>query len=84
LDQSLITIYPNPASNVITLSFEDQIQNPVSVTLTDLSGKEMVKYANVDPSFNSNLDLNGLTDGFYFMKIKSGDKTLVKKIIINK
>jgi len=84
LDQSLVTIYPNPASNLITLSFENQIQNPATITLTDLSGKALVKFENVDPTLNTNIDVNGLPDGFYFLKIKSGDKALVKKIIIKK
>jgi serine protease AprX len=72
-----ISIYPNPAQNILNFNTTDNtIIN--SVSINDISGKEILRTNNV--STNS-LDVSGLQAGVYFVKFIADDKSTVKKFI---
>jgi uncharacterized delta-60 repeat protein len=72
-------IYPNPASKFITIS---ELQSPSEIFITDLSGKEVfVNNHFIDNEIKINLD--GLIEGVYFIKIKQNESYDIKKIILN-
>jgi subtilisin family serine protease len=72
-----ISIYPNPAQNILNFNTTDNtIIN--SVSINDISGKEILRTNNV--STNS-LDVSGLQAGVYFVKFTADDKSTVKKFI---
>ena len=75
---SKIKIYPNPTNNIWNLSHSANID---SVELMDVSGKMIQTYS---PNSNQ-FELNGseLSQGVYFVKIKSGLDFSVQKIIKN-
>ena len=67
-------IYPNPANNVLTID-----GNYTSVTICDLFGKIVLStdYRNI-------INLTDLSNGIYFINIKTNNTITVKKIIIAK
>jgi len=78
----LLTIYPNPAKNIISFDFGSQLYNTLSIELMDLNGK-LVKTL----SFNSNeeivqLPIEDVENGLYLVKYAIDDKMLFKKITI--
>jgi hypothetical protein len=73
-----LKIYPNPTSNIWNLSHLTTID---SIALFDITGKIIKTYypnANQFP-----LDGSSLSNGVYFIKIKSGSDFAVQKIIRN-
>lgn len=71
-----VTIYPNPAKGIITISNEDNITID-KVELIDFLGKiVLVKNENT-----SQIDISEFSNGVYILKIHSGESTFEKKII---
>lgn len=73
---SLITIYPNPAKNIV--SFE-KIENLKEITLVDITGKRLENYS-ID-YLNNTINVSSLTTGVYFIRFKTDTGILSKKII---
>ena len=75
---SEVKIYPNPTNAIWNLSFTNPIDN---VELFDTTGKILQSFT---PNANQfQLDGNALSNGVYFVKIKSGADFTVQKIIKN-
>ena len=72
-------IYPNPASNnltVITANFADQI------SIYSLTGELLV--SELTNSTISNLDVSGLSNGLYLLEIKVGTQVSTQKFSVSK
>ena len=75
---SEVKIYPNPTNAIWNLSFTNPIDN---VELFDTTGKILQSFT---PNANQfQLDGNALSNGVYFVKVKSGADFTVQKIIKN-
>lgn len=73
------TVYPNPASSVVTISTPDVESSKVSVT--DISGKVvMTRSLN---GIENTVDISSLSTGAYFFEISANSKKEVVKIIKN-
>jgi hypothetical protein len=70
-----ISIYPNPTLNNIFIS---GIQNEAIVDLISFDGR---KIKSIHIVGNTPLDLN-LSPGIYWLKIRSGERTSVEKLIV--
>lgn len=77
---SEITVYPNPTNGLITIKL-GEILNSISVTITDIGGKEVKQsiYKNTDMV---EMYLNA-QPGIYLLTIKSGDKRATIRLIKN-
>lgn len=75
-----ISVYPNPSNDhKININSEISIDE---IELINLNGQLIQKINN--PFFvNNTFELNGLSQGFYFLKMTSENQSLTKKIIIN-
>jgi hypothetical protein len=74
-----ISIYPNPASNFITL--ETQTTKGI-YQLQDITGKILLD-GNVNAAM-FNLDISALSKGVYFLSLQTNDGLLIKKIEVVK
>ena len=74
IDESNIDIYPNPASDVVYVNLTE----PFNVTIYNYQG-QLVKNVYVD---NAQVNVSGLSDGIYFMLIRTENNVAVKKIIV--
>lgn len=82
---SSVLAFPNPASNEINFSFQQDLQIN-QIELCDLSGK-VVYSESINPFKISNnvhtINLNNYNDGMYFVKFRSNDGSVeIKKINI--
>ena len=76
-----INLYPNPVRNgQLNIEFSD-ILNASSVEIFSLSGRRVLSLTAIRESANA-IDVSKLEAGLYFVKIKSNDKGLMHKIII--
>ena len=70
-----ISLFPNPATNTITVNSSQEI---ISLTIVDQLGKVVLT-----KNKTANLDVSGLQSGIYFIKIVTDGGSGVKKFIKN-
>lgn len=72
------SVYPNPASQQVTISTAKSL--PFEVTITDLTGKIVLQKINIRAS--QTLDLSSIKCGTYIIQIRKDQHILHKKLII--
>ncbi|MFK5879055.1 MAG: M12 family metallo-peptidase [Flavobacteriaceae bacterium] len=75
-------VYPNPSNGKVYInlsSIED-----VQVSLFDISGRIIYSknHNNYSGLFNKEINFGGLSSGIYLLKVNSGDREAVKKLVI--
>jgi len=79
-----LTIFPNPASDVINLSFSSQLINqPVRCSIVDVTGKE-VCFLNIDYQDDihfAQISVAHLSKGIYFLQLLTSTGKVTSKII---
>ena len=73
-------MYPNPASNSVTVNLVDGLNN-VSVELVDMQGRLIASYNNVI-AVSIKVDLSSVSNGVYFIKVSSEGTIQTKKLIV--
>jgi hypothetical protein len=76
------SVYPNPVSGILTVSFPEKSTSKTLVTLFSQDG-QMVKSISLAPSENLlHLDVSGLAKGLYALRVTDGNKVEVKSIVV--
>ena len=74
LDANRISIYPNPASDVIYVDVDETF----NAVIYNYQG-QMIKNVNVD---NGQINVSNLTNGMYFLEIRTGNNVSINKILV--
>lgn len=80
LKDNLVKMYPNPARDILQL----EIVNGLTVSdysIVDQSGKELMKNEIAGEKNRKHIDVSQLSNGFYFLKIKTDGREIIKKFI---
>ena len=80
-----IKLFPNPAKETATLNYYLNKDSQVTINISDLKGKIVSTPINEDASegsYTKKLDLSDLKAGTYFVKIKSDDNSVTKKLVV--
>ena len=79
---SNVTMYPNPASTHLNIQMENNSLSNFTYQVFDVLGKQVM---NIVPETGSlsQIDISGLNEGLYLLKISSGDQTETKRFIKN-
>ena len=75
------SIYPNPASNTVTIDFSETFASSAIVAVYDISGKKIIE-TNVDTRKNI-INVQSLDSGMYFFEITSEENRTVKRLIVD-
>ncbi len=75
VDQENVSIYPNPAKDNLIVKLGDDIQH-FQITMENTLGQTILQ------SLSKNIDISGLTDGIYFVHIKTEKYEINKKVVI--
>lgn len=81
LAENKFSVFPNPASNLISISNSENILVN-EITITDLNGR-VVKQSKYNNTSEIQINLSDLASGMYLMKINSDQGSATKKIIKN-
>ena len=73
LNQANVKVYPNPASNLITLNIPGHVTSRYTVTIMNTTGEILRSWTNV-PSIRS-FDVSGLAAGVYFLRVANEKET---------
>jgi hypothetical protein len=82
-----LSIYPNPANELSNVNFTLENTADVSISITDLSGKEvMTKAIENAPAGEHTVSLETATfsNGIYMVNYTAGNTSVTKKLVINK
>ena len=82
---SIVTIYPTPAKDVININLTGGILNkPAIISIYSFDGKALSQKKINSLSQRETFDVSPLTDGQYILKIHTDSEEIVRKInIIN-
>jgi hypothetical protein len=79
-------LMPNPASDNITLSFVPLATGTSIVTLYTIDGRKVVEFNNgtteAGKQQTRKIDVSKFKNGVYLLRLQSGGKTTVRKVII--
>ena len=83
---TVLKVYPNPVDDQINLILRMDRESNLSVKIMDLLGNEIVTLSNeriaAGEQTKSYTIPNRLNSGIYFLKIMSGNETVVKRISV--
>lgn len=80
IDESEISIYPNPTSESLFVSLTN-MEDGKTFTATLLSPSGVAIIRQELKTVSAEFDLNGMADGIYILELQSGTETKVWKII---
>jgi hypothetical protein len=81
-----LSVYPNPTNGNITISMTLAQQQSVSITISDIIGKEVFRSNEgiISGTFSRQFDLGKLGSGTYFLKLIHNGTTEMRKIVVKK
>ncbi len=82
-----LSVYPNPAQNLVNIDFELQKPATVKADIYDLLAKDCLSYQSDNMNMgksNIKLDISSLKQGVYFVNVKIGKSTEKKKLVVIK
>jgi hypothetical protein len=79
-----IQLFPNPATDKITLSSGKNINSQIQVNIVDVAGRvaQTVSYNNMTANVQQTIDISKLAKGVYFVKIRSAINEMVEKLVV--
>jgi hypothetical protein len=77
-----ISIFPNPANEFIAVQLNDLTKENLSVSLYDITGKQINQQTIYQGSTIAYFDTRTLYNGEYLVKLTSGSQTVTKRISI--
>ncbi len=79
-----LEVYPNPNNGEFTINFNLEEAEEVSFELTSMQGTTVWSSAlgMINGSHTENVELSNQASGVYFLKVKVGENTTVRKIVV--
>ena len=66
-----IKIYPNPATDELTITFSEDINSRHLIEITDMQGRKMRSYTSMENTREMQLDLGSLPGGMYILSAQT-------------
>jgi len=84
LSISGLTVYPNPASDALTISMKEAITGAVNIRITSLTGQDVLSrsFTANGSVFETSLNVDNLAGGIYILAIENGSKKAIQKIVV--
>ncbi|UCH14263.1 MAG: T9SS type A sorting domain-containing protein [Bacteroidales bacterium] len=77
-ESNTIDIYPNPSDNIINIEIENK--NKTTIEIYNVSGK--IVFSKKLNSKKERIDISGLSEGMYFVKVTQEQDVMVEKLIV--
>jgi len=82
MNNTTVNVYPNPAGDQATLSFNQSINGPVNLKLINLNGQTVWStISKYQTSEQESINLKGLGAGTYYLVIETEKETIVKPLV---
>lgn len=82
-DNNAVSLYPNPANNLLSLEVNEKVTGNVGVIITDVTGRVVSnqKDMNLIEGKTMSLNISGIASGIYFMEVTAGQVQYYAKFI---
>jgi serine protease AprX len=79
------SVYPNPANDLINISFSDKFNGQVNLSITDLAGREIYSeaFSDVNPGQLKSISSTDFEEGMYLLHLQSGENRSTRKIVLS-
>lgn len=77
-----IVMYPNPASDIVTLHLNGMAENNVDIAITNVLGKTVLSSKPAISNSAAVIDVSSLQNGVYFVTLTSEGKSSTGKLVI--
>jgi hypothetical protein len=81
--ESKCMVYPNPARDKVFISLEEFPTDPVIIELYSPAGGLILKKSDEITCKQMEIDIRGIHEGMYYLKIHLNETILVKKLILH-
>lgn len=78
-----VNVYPNPTESTFKLNINSAELDNYNVSITDILGREVKSFKNL-PNGQFEIDLATESNGFYFVRVQSGDAVSTLKVVLSK
>ena len=78
-DAKSVSIYPNPAKQMVTVSFTQSTSGKINYQLVDVLGREVLNDETDKTEFI--VDMGSINTGVYFLRLEQNNSIIVKKIV---
>jgi len=75
-------LFPNPASSIVSIVFEENYESSVKISVSDLMGKIQNIGIISRSDGNLGLDIANLSTGVYFVSVSSSDQVKTKRLVV--
>ena len=84
MSNSLVSIYPNPTTDLVAIQLNTLVTKKVTITLKDITGKS-IQTTHINPGGTiAFFDIQSLYEGVYLVKINNGQSSITKQIIVKR
>lgn len=81
---SSILLFPNPANNLLNVSFLQPVSGEAEAVVTDVQGRLVAQQAIGQDARQLKIGLAGFADGVYFLTVSTPDGVFAKKFVVQK
>jgi len=82
LESLQVNVYPNPATDFITIELENENRHMIKAALVSSTGQTINKYSTRGSQLTANL--SNVPAGLYFVKVNIGDQYKTKELLVRK
>ena len=82
-DQTSLNAYPNPSRDIVFLETSKTFKFNVTMSIVDVLGNVISEQTFARWSNPTTLNVSNLSQGVYFVRIRSGNEVMVKRIVRN-
>lgn len=80
-----VSIYPNPVQNQLNLKFANSNFETIDLQMFDASGRTVLKVADIlSKGSEYKVDVSKMNNGIYLLKLNTSNKTITKRILVNR
>jgi len=84
ITSNIISIYPNPTTDLVAIQLNTLVTKKVTITLKDIAGK-LIQTTHINPGGTiAFFDIQSLYEGVYLVKINNGQSSITKQIIVKR
>ena len=78
---SQLAVYPNPSKDIFYIQLRNN--KPYDLQVTDITGKRLFTKKKINPSTPFPLQMEGYSNGIYFLQIRIDNQQTTRKLILN-
>ena len=79
-----VTVYPQPAKGLVTLSFDDTWKGVVNISVSGQTGANMRSLKLNVENHQASFDASAFAGGMYYLRISNGEQSVTQKLLIQR